>query len=519
VNGGAVVNINAPEPFRGHMNGKQLLTYKTALDVKNKDYLRNSAYYEGKNPVILADKSNDQYGNLKASDRRIPLPLAKKLINTMVGFNFANIVYTETGQAINTEQDFSNLTKLMNTKIDIEEQTDYFKYLSAVNEQNDNDILTLQTAIECCNHGRAYKIYYFAENRLKCDTIPSNQIYPIYTDTLNPALDKALRYYSDKYIDEQGKEKERYYVDIYSKTGIESYVARERDYSDAKLDEAKSVYYGKGNTLPLKCHVIEFSIYRDKASLISSSYGMIDEADRVMSKNMAQELAEFAMSILKTSFVLDESYRDLETNKTMMDKFKESRILQNFSKDSDYAEWLVKVVQDPFIFGVYDRLTKDIFKFEDIPDFSDGESWGNTISGVSAAYRLLGFLFKCEHTFRIFSEGLRAEIELINAYVPLLAGNESVKKTMNVIYISSNRILPKNLLENAQIAGMLKGILSQKTLIQMFPELVDNADDELKAVNGEAKEAVKNLMMSVEEPQEEDDGMQTGQEETEEEVE
>ena len=90
---------------------------------------------------------------------------------------------------------------------------------------------------------------------------------------------------------------------------------------------------------------------------------------------------------------------------------------------------------------------------------------------------------------------------------------------MKVIDISSNRILPKNLLENSQIAATLKGILSQKTLIQMFPELVDNIDDELKAVNGEAKEAVKNLMMSVEDPQEEDDGMQTGQEETEEEVE
>jgi len=90
---------------------------------------------------------------------------------------------------------------------------------------------------------------------------------------------------------------------------------------------------------------------------------------------------------------------------------------------------------------------------------------------------------------------------------------------MKVIDISSNRILPKNLLENSQIAATLKGILSQKTLIQMFPELVDNIDDELKAVNGEAKEAVKNMMMAVEEPQEEDDGMQTGQEETEEEVE
>ena len=233
---------------------------------------------------------------------------------------------------------------------------------------------------------------------------------------------------------------------------------------------------------------------------------------------MAEELAGFKAAILKMSQVLDKSYRD-ESGKTMYDRFQESNILENFSKDSDYAEWLTKNVQDSFIFGVYDRLTKDIFKFEDIPDFSDGESWGNSISGVSAAYRLLGFLFKCEHTFRIFSEGLRAEIELINAYVPLLAGNESVKKTMNVIDISSNRILPKNLLENSQIAATLKGILSQKTLIQMFPELVDNIDDELKAVNGEAKEAVKNMMMAVEEPQEEDDGMQGNEEEAEKEVE
>jgi SPP1 family phage portal protein len=404
----------------------------------------------------------------------------------------------------------------MNTKIDTEEQTDYFKFLTAINEQNQNDILTLQSAIECCNHGRAYKIYYFAENRLKCDTIPSNQIYPIYTDTLNPALDKALRYYSDKYIDDQGKEKERYYVDIYSKTGIESNVANERDYSDVTVDKEKSVTYGTGNLLPKMCHAIEFSIYRDKASLISSSYGMIDESDRVLSKNMAQELAEFTAAILKTSFVFDETYRD-DNGKTMLDRFKESGLLQNFSKDSDYAEYLIKNVQDSFIFGVYDRLTKDIFKFEDIPDFSDGESWGNTISGVSAAYRLLGFLFKCEHTFRIFSEGLRTEIELINAYVPLLAGNESVKKTMNVINISSNRILPKNLLENAQIAGMLKGILSQKTLIQMFPELVDNSDDELKAVGKEAKEAVKNMMLSVEEPTDDEDNA-TDEKETKEEM-
>jgi hypothetical protein len=66
---------------------------------------------------------------------------------------------------------------------------------------------------------------------------------------------------------------------------------------------------------------------------------------------------------------------------------------------------------------------------------------------------------------------------------------------------------------------MLKGILSQKTLIQMFPELVDNPDEELEAVGKEAKEAVKNMMLSVEEPtDEEDKDNATDEKETEEEI-
>jgi SPP1 family phage portal protein len=249
-------------------------------------------------------------------------------------------------------------------------------------------------------------------------------------------------------------------------------------------------------------HIIEFNIYRDKAPLISSSYGIIDEADRVISKSMAEELAAFKAAMFKTSLVMDRSYRD-EQGKTMYDRFMESNILENTTKD-DVAEWVTKNVQDSFIFGVYDRLTKDVFTFEDIPNFSDAEMWGNAISGVSAAYRLLGFIFKCDHTFKIFSEGLRAEIELINAYVPLLANGESVRKSMNVLDIASRRILPKNILENAQTASMLKGILSSKSLIQMFPELVDDVDDEIEKVRKEADEATDRIMESVKEPIEED---------------
>ena len=157
-------------------------------------------------------------------------------------------------------------------------------------------------------------------------------------------------------------------------------------------------------------------------------------------------------------------------------------------------------MQEGFIFGVYDRLLKDIFELCDIPNFSDAESWGNTISGVSAGYRLLGFLFLCNQTFRMFTEGLRAEIDLINAYIPLLVGGDKVSASMNTLKITANRVLPKNLLENAQIVGMLKGIISKKTLYKLFPELVDNADEENEAVSSEAEESAQRMMNSLKEP-------------------
>lgn len=488
------------------MNGKALALYKRSLDAKNENYLNNAAYYHGENPAILANVNRDANGRKKAQDRRIPLPIGRKLVNTVCGFQFSDIQYSETGAAIANDMTFTNLVSLNNTSIKVDEKTDYKKYIDAILAYNDHDILTLQTAIECCNQGRAYKIWYFANEMLRCDTVPANQVYPIYSNTLNPTLEKAIRYYCEKKIDESGKEIDAYYADVYSADGIEHYEGKERDYSDAVLsiDPKLTVQYNETNKIPKVIHMVEFNIFRDKRGLIEHVHGMIDEADRIMSKSMAEELAGFKAAILLLSAVLDKNYKD-EQGKTQYDRFMESNIIENFSKDSDYAAWLTKNVQSDFIFGSYDRLIKSIFEFTDIPNFSDGEQWGNTISGVSAGYRLLGFLYLCNQCFRIFTEGLQAELDIINAYVPLLASGESVKKNMNVLAITANRVLPKNLLENSQIAATLKGIISNKTLYKLFPELVDNADEEAEAVEDENKAAAKNLMGAVNEPNETDD--------------
>lgn len=486
------------------MDGKTLALYKKSLNGKNTNYLKNAAYYHGENPTILADVNRDGNGNKKAQDRRIPLPIGRKLVNTVCGFQFSDIQYAETGAALANQMTFKNLVSLNNTQIDVESKTDYKKYVDAVHSYNDHDILTLQTAIECCNQGRGYKVWYFAGEMLKCDTIPANQVYPIYTNTLNPVLEKAIRYYCEKKVDESGKEIEVYYADVYSAQGIEHYEGKNPDYSDCMLMKEGTIEYNDANKIPKVIHMVEFSIFRDKRGLIEHVYGMIDEADRIISKSMAEELAGFKAAILLLSAVLDRNYKD-EQGKTQYDRFMESNIIENFSKDSDYAEWLTKNVQSDFIFGSYDRLIKNIFEFTDIPNFSDGEQWGNTISGVSAGYRLLGFLYLCNQCFRMFSEGLRAELDIINAYVPLLAAGEKVKASMNVLSITANRVLPKNLLENSQIAATLKGIVSKKTLYKLFPELVDNPDEEADAVEDEDEAAAKNLMGAVSEPDTTDD--------------
>ncbi|OPZ78289.1 MAG: Phage portal protein, SPP1 Gp6-like [Alphaproteobacteria bacterium ADurb.Bin438] len=158
----------------------QLTYYYEQLLIKNKDYDKNKAYYEGNNPVILADVTTDEYSRKSKHDKRIPLPMARKLINTVVGFTFSDIAYRETGNKQNTEINFANLTQYINTKIDVTEQTDYMKYIKTCQDWNDYDIMTVDIATEACIQGKAYRISYFTDGMLQFAFIPSNQIFPIY---------------------------------------------------------------------------------------------------------------------------------------------------------------------------------------------------------------------------------------------------------------------------------------------------------------------------------------------------
>ena len=469
----------------------QLTYYYEQLLIKNKDYDKNKAYYEGNNPVILADVTTDEYSRKSKHDKRIPLPMARKLINTVVGFTFSDIAYRETGNKQNAEINFANLTQYINTKIDVTEQTDYMKYIETCQDWNDYDIMTVDIATEACTQGKAYRISYFTGGMLQFAFIPSNQIFPIYSDELKATLKTAIRFYKTQEYVKVGKSMQE--KDVFNAV---EYNAEEINYYRGYEADAMELIKKEKNTRGI-VPITEYRINRDGSNLIDPAKGMIDELDRILSKNVAEELSSFKAAILMLSSFLDNKYED-ENENTALDRFRKSDIIQGFNpKNGDYAEWLTKEIQDAFVFGAYDRLKKDIFEIMDIPNFSDAESWGNTISGVSAAYRMLGFMFLCAKMFRNFSEGLYNDIQLMNHYIDTLANNATVKATVNEIQITANKVLPKNMLENSQIMSYLKDIVSTKTLYQLIPELVSDPDAEDEAINKEKEAATERMMNSM----------------------
>ena len=60
-------------------------------------------------------------------------------------------------------------------------------------------------------------------------------------------------------------------------------------------------------------------------------------------------------------------------------------------------------------------------------------------------------------------------------------------------------MLPKNVLENAQIAGMLKDIIPTSDLIRMFPEIVSNPDQAVEELETQKERETNRLVNGLSE--------------------
>lgn len=156
-------------------------------------------------------------------------------------------------------------------------------------------------------------------------------------------------------------------------------------------------------------------------------------------------------------------------------KMKTNRVLL-LDEDSD-ASYLTKQVNIEQINSLKQDFINNIHKISCVPNMSD-ENFAANASGVAIRYKLLAFENATAKKERKFKRGLQRRMELINAILSITA-KEYLETT-----ITFTRNLPVNEVEIAQEINMLRGLVSNKTLISQLP-FVEDADQELEQINAE----------------------------------
>ena len=113
------------------------------------------------------------------------------------------------------------------------------------------------------------------------------------------------------------------------------------------------------------------------------------------------------------------------------------------------------------------------------------ENFAANASGVAIRYKLLAFENATAKKERKFKKGLQRRLELINAILSITE-KEYLETT-----ITFTRNLPVNEVEIAQEINMLRGLVSNKTLLAQLP-FVEDADAEIEQV---AQENSQNLSL------------------------
>ena len=141
--------------------------------------------------------------------------------------------------------------------------------------------------------------------------------------------------------------------------------------------------------------------------------------------------------------------------------------------ENGQAGFLIKPSNDAEAENVKDRLKQDIHKFSMVADLTDKEFSGNS-SGVALAYKLLGMEQLGAEKEANFKLGLQRRFEIICNFL-------NTKSAKNYDYrdiqITFTRNKPINEKEAIEVAVMLKGLVSEMTVLQNIPQVSDVSEE------------------------------------------
>jgi SPP1 family phage portal protein len=434
------------------------------IDLTNKDHIikliqsdgprqaklsRQAAYVRGENPAILAPYPKEE------PDNRIPVPFVKRGINMVVGYALkeGNVVYKGDG---------------------------YDDSLKEIYDANDEGLLDAELGATALAHGFAYELHWSEGGKDQFAQIPVAQCIPVFDDSLKPKMIGFIRYWKERDI---FKNEDVVYVHAYDAKGKQEYTGK----SVETIVPGKSEVHGYS-----RVPVIQFKISSDGSNFFDHVTQLIDFYDKIMSEDFADELARFAQAYLGMTYNLGNAV-DEDTGETEVDKIKRDRIFQGLASDravTDQIAFITKNINAEFTKEAADRCERLIYEMLQL--FNPNDDTFVQASGVAQKYKLLGFEYLVTSILTYFAIGLQDRIALVKK----LNANMAATGEQNTdVTIDFKRNLPDDLVSLAEIASKLKDVLSDETILRLFPTyVVEDVDDELSKIKDQKDKAIEDFM-------------------------
>ena len=133
------------------------------------------------------------------------------------------------------------------------------------------------------------------------------------------------------------------------------------------------------------------------------------------------------------------------------------------------AEWLTKNANDAQVENILKRLHDDIYRIAQMPDFCSETFVGGVSSGIALRFRLTGMENRAGRIEALMKQALQRRIELICGIASLKLGEEVFRD----IQITFKRNIPNDETQVYQMVNMLKGTVSDETLLGQLPFISD----------------------------------------------
>lgn len=349
--------------------------------------------------------------------------------------------------------------------------TKYNKLIQEIIINNHYDTQNLEEAKEMSIAGVSYELMYInSDGKFKTLALEADEVIPVYGTNFDEYLVMALRLYEKNNIKSITQ-----CVEVYTKDEIITFEKKEEKYIEV---DRKNHIIGDVPIIVRRNNLNTKGDFEDVQSII-------DAYDRTQSNTM-NDMDAFTEAYLVASGVEDIEIEEDKDGKTSSNKgFRDNKVF--YLPEGAELDFLVKNINDTANENFKNRLYKDIFTLSQVPNITD-ESFGGNISGVAMKYKMFGLEQLTSEKEKCWKSAERKKLKIITNYINTI---NNTKYNYRDVEISFDRSQIANLLETSEIMLNLKGILSDETIIGMYPE-IQNVKDEIAKIKQENAENENN---------------------------